>query len=120
MTSYDESNIFCKFIKNEINVDKFHETKHSFSFLDKYPKYKTHILLIPKGFYTDIYDFESKANQEEKLDFWQCFKETIEKANLYEHGFRTLSNCKDHGSQQIFHFHLHILGGETIKLHKDL
>ncbi|MDO4542305.1 MAG: HIT domain-containing protein, partial [Bacillota bacterium] len=33
-----------------------------------------------------------------------------------ENGYRIVNNCKNHGGQEVFHVHFHLLGGEKLGL----
>ena len=79
---YDEQNIFAKILRDEIPCEKILETNYAISFNDISPKAKVHVLVIPKGPYIDIYDFNKNASKEEVVGFWNGVNETIEKYNV--------------------------------------
>ena len=31
-----------------------------------------------------------------------------------ENGYRVMINCRDHGGQEVYHLHLHLLGGRPL------
>ncbi len=64
--SYDKDNIFAKILRGEIPCDKVFENEHSLAFKDISPQAKVHVLVIPKGAYTDIDDFYSNASEKVK------------------------------------------------------
>lgn len=106
---YNQNNIFFKILNKEIPCNKVLETKHALAFYDISPKAKTHVLVIPKGSYIDIYDFNKNANSEEILLFWQAANLVVEKLGLKSLGYQIKSNIGDGGGQEVFHFHIHIL-----------
>ena len=67
--SYDKDNIFAKILRGEIPCDKVFENEHSLAFNDISPQAKVHVLVIPKGAYTDIDDFYSNASENEIVSF---------------------------------------------------
>ena len=60
--SYDQDNIFAKILRGEIPCNKVYENEHSLAFNDINPQSKVHVLVIPKGYYTDVDDFSRKAS----------------------------------------------------------
>ena len=63
--SYDENNIFAKILRGEIPCNKIYEDDYVLSFYDINPQKKIHALVIPKGRYIDLDDFNSKASDTE-------------------------------------------------------
>ena len=109
---YDEQNIFAKILRDEIPCEKILETNHAISFNDISPKAKVHVLVIPKGPYIDIYDFNKNASKEEVIGFWNSVNETIEKLQIVDNGFQLKIHKGETGGQEVFHFHVHILSND--------
>jgi len=59
--SYDNNNIFAKIIRGEVPCEKIYENEFILSFYDINPQKKIHALVIPKGKYVDLDDFNSNA-----------------------------------------------------------
>ena len=62
---YDDNNIFAKILRGEIPCDKIYEDDFVLSFHDINPQKKIHALVIPKGKYVDLDDFNTNASNEE-------------------------------------------------------
>ena len=116
MSQYNEENVFFKILQNKIPHKQIHETKHSLAFYDAFPRADIHALVIPKGSYSDFTDFQKKATTEEVLDLWSCVHETTKILKIENDGFRLLINCREIGSQEVPHLHVHILGGNKLWL----
>ena len=58
---YDKNNIFAKILRGEIPCKKVYENEYVLSFHYINPQKKIHVLLIPKGEYVDLDDFQNKA-----------------------------------------------------------
>ena len=118
--SYDKNNIFAKILRGEIPCKKVYENDHVLAFHDINPQKKVHVLVIPKGAYTDIYDFLQNASKEEIISLMQAVVEVckITKVSLKVggNGFRLLANTGPDGSQEVPHFHYHVMGGEPMGL----
>lgn len=112
--TYDNDNIFAKILRGEIPCNKVFESDHTLAFHDIAPLAPVHILVIPKGAYTDIVDFSLNADPAERCDFLQSVAKIAQENNLTDQGFRSIANTGDHGEQEVPHFHLHLLGGEKI------
>ena len=61
---YDDQNIFAKILRGEIPCNKIYEDDYVLSFYDINPQ-KIHALVIPKGKYIDLDDFNSNASNDE-------------------------------------------------------
>ncbi len=118
--SYDNNNIFAKILRGEIPCAKVYENEHSLAFNDISPQAKVHVLVIPKGSYTDVDDFSKKASKDEISSLMQAVAEVckINKLSLSEggKGFRLIANTGSDGSQEVPHFHFHVMGGEPMGL----
>ena len=112
--NYDESNIFAKILKSEIDCKKINENEHALAFLDINPQAPIHILIIPKKSYVNMYDFNKNASSAEILGFWKLVNIIIEKESLENKGFRVIANSGSDGNQDVLHFHVHILGGKNL------
>ena len=62
---YDNNNIFAKILRGEIPCKKIYEDDYVLSFYDINPQKKIHALVIPKGKYIDLDDFNAKASDKE-------------------------------------------------------
>ena len=118
--SYDNNNIFAKILRGEIPCDKVFENEHALAFNDISPQAKVHVLVIPKGAYTDVDDFSKNASKDEIASLMQAVAEVckITKVSLDEggNGFRLIANTGPDGSQEVPHFHYHVMGGEAMGL----
>ena len=63
--SYDKNNIFAKILRKEIPCKKIFENEYVLSFYDIQAQKKIHALIIPKGEYIDLDDFNQKASDQE-------------------------------------------------------
>ena len=105
--SYDKNNIFAKILRGEIPCKKVYENDHVLAFHDINPQKKVHVLVIPKGEYDDLDDFNDKASD----------KAVTHVANLMgskDKGYRALTNIGSDGGQEVPHLHYHIFAGEKI------
>mgnify|MGYP003950289019 FL=1 len=115
--SYDEKNIFAKILRGEVPCEKIYEDKYVLSFYDVNPQRKIHALVIPKGKYVDLDDFNAKASEEEIVAYFKGISKVAKKLGISldtGKGYRAISNLSEHGGQEVPHLHFHLLGGEKV------
>jgi histidine triad (HIT) family protein len=114
---YDDNNIFAKIIRGEISCEKIYEDEYILSFYDINPQKKIHVLVIPKGKYIDLDDFNAKASDKEIVGFIKGVSIVAKKLGISVDngkGYRTLSNISEYGGQEVQHLHFHLFGGEKV------
>lgn len=114
MAVYDDNNIFARILRGEIPSNRVHETDHALAFHDINPQAPVHVLVIPKGRHVSMDDFTTNASAEEIAGFWRAVGETARILGLEADGYRILANHGAHAHQEVFHLHVHILGGRPL------
>ena len=109
---YDKNNIFAKIIEKTIDAKIVFEDEKILAFHDIYPRAPIHILVIPKGEFTDYSDFVKNSSQEDIAYFFKKLSEIAHE--LCGESFRICSNIGAESGQVIFHFHMHILSGKKL------
>ena len=115
--SYNENNIFAKILRGEVPCEKIYEDDYVLSFYDVNPQRKIHALVIPKGKYIDLDDFNAKASEEEIVAYFKGISKVAKKLGISldtGKGYRAISNLSEHGGQEVPHLHFHLLGGEKV------
>ena len=115
--SYDKNNIFAKILSKEIPCKKIFENDYVLSFHDINPQKKIHALVIPKGEYTNLDDFNNRASDQEIVALSKAITEVSKILGISTDngkGYRALTNLDDHGGQEVPHLHFHLFGGEKI------
>lgn len=105
--------IFCKIATGEIPANVVHEESEILAFRDLTPQAPAHILIIPKRHIATI--DETDDNDESLLGKMVLTAKKIAKAEgLTEKGYRLIFNVNSGGGQQVYHIHLHLLGGRQM------
>ena len=115
--SYDSNNIFAKILRGEMPCDKIYEDNYVLSFHDINPQKKIHALVIPKGKYIDLDDFNAKASDKEIVGLLKGISIVAKQLGIsldMGKGYRTLSNLSEDGGQEGPHLHFHLFGGEKV------
>jgi len=103
------STLFSKIIDGELEADFIYEDEHLVVIKDIYPKAPIHVLMIPRK---PIINLDDLTAEDEKLMGYMMMKipEIAASLDLAE-GYRTIINTGKGGGQEVFHLHIHILGG---------
>ena len=112
--AYNQDNIFAKILRGELPCKKVHENEHALAFHDINPQMPVHVLVVPKGPYTNMEEFDAGASLEEMGSLMRCIAETAKIMNLVESGYRLISNNGSDAHQEVDHLHFHIFGGRPI------
>ena len=115
---YDNNNIFAKILRSEIPCKKIYENEYILSFYDINPQKKVHALVIPKGEYTDLDDFSTRASEKEISELIKGISFVAKKLGISisgnGNGYRSLVNIGENGGQEVPHLHFHLFGGEKV------
>ena len=101
--------IFCKIVRGEIPSRKVFEDDDIFAFHDIHPQRPVHFMIIPKLHIATLYD-AVPAHQAVLGKILVRAGELARNEGLAE-GFRTIINTGLIGGQEVYHLHVHILGG---------
>ena len=106
--------IFSKIIKHELPADIVYEDDAVMAFRDINPQAPVHVLVIPKVEIATVNDI--KPEQAELVGRMVLAAQKIAAdEGIAEDGFRLVINCNGHGCQEVFHLHLHLLGGRQLR-----
>jgi len=101
--------IFCRIVRGEIPSRKVHEDEDIFAFHDVRPQAPVHFLIVPKDHVPTLYD-AGMAQQRAFGRMLALAGELARKEGATE-GFRTIINTGRVGHQEVYHVHMHVLGG---------
>ena len=105
--------LFCKMVAGEIPTKKVYEDEKAFAFHDINPQAPTHVLIVPKKHIVGLK--EATAEDAEIIGYCQLVAAKIARERDIENGYRTVYNVGPGAGQSVFHLHLHLLGGRTLK-----
>ena len=101
--------IFCKIVRGEIPAKKIHEDEDVLAFHDVRPQAPMHFLIIPKEHVPTLY--EASMKQHKALGKMLALVGELARREGATEGFRTLINTGRVGNQEVYHVHMHVLGG---------
>lgn len=117
MMKYKPDNIFARIIRKEIPAKIAFEDDLVLAIHDIQPRAPIHILVLPKLPCCSFDDFIVQATDEQALRFFQTVQKIAASHNLVESGYRLVMNHGENSGQEVFHFHVHILGGKHLPRH---
>lgn len=105
--------IFCRIAAGDIPANKVFEDDDLVAFRDIRPMTPIHIQIIPKRHIETIQDLsESDSSLIGKMIL--TANRIASENGLAERGYRLVFNCKGDGGQEVYHIHLHLLGGRRM------
>lgn len=107
--SNDKGCIFCKIIRGEIPSSKVYEDDDLLGFKDIHPSAPVHALLIPKKHIARL--SEATADDQAVLGRMLLVAPQIAREQGSVDGLRTIINDGRVGRQDVYHLHMHVLGG---------
>lgn len=107
-----EETIFSKIIRKEIPADIVYQDDKVTAFRDIAPQAPVHILIIPNKVIPTVDDVEEE--DEAMLGRLFTAAKKIAAQEGLGNGYRLLMNCKEDANQEVFHMHMHLLGGTQL------
>ena len=107
--------IFSKIINREIPADIVYETDDILAFKDINPQAPVHILIIPKTEIPKVTDLKGSEHSELLGKMMDAANKLAEENGIADDGFRLVFNCGRNAGQEVYHLHLHLLGGRQMK-----
>ncbi|HEB94051.1 MAG TPA: histidine triad nucleotide-binding protein [Gammaproteobacteria bacterium] len=104
--------LFCKIAAGETPADIVFEDEQVAAFKDIYPKAAVHLLLIPRQHIVSLDELEPAHDA--LIAHMIRLLPKLAKDQGLDDGYRTIANTGPGGGQEIFHLHLHLLGGERL------
>jgi histidine triad (HIT) family protein len=101
--------VFCRIARGEIPSRKVYEDEDIFAFHDIRPQAPVHLLVIPREHVASLY--EAGMAQHRALGKMLALAGELARREGAGDGFRIIVNTGRVGHQEVYHVHLHILGG---------
>jgi len=105
----DPNCIFCKIARGLIPANKIYDDDEVMAFHDIRPQAPVHFLLVPKAHIATLYDAQP-AHQAALGKMLALAGRLAREAGATD-GFRAIVNNGRVGHQEVYHVHLHVLGG---------
>jgi len=101
--------LFCRIVKGEIPSRKIYEDDDIYAFHDIHPLAPVHFMIIPREHVATLYD--AGMAQHRALGKMLAMAGELARREGANDGFRTIINTGRVGNQEVYHVHMHIIGG---------
>jgi histidine triad (HIT) family protein len=109
----ENETIFSKIIRKEIPSDMVYQDDLVTAFRDIAPQAPTHILIIPNKLIPTVNDVQ--AEDEAVIGRMVTIAAKLAaQEGIAEDGYRLIINCNKHGGQEVYHLHMHLVGGHSL------
>ena len=108
-----QETIFSGIIRGEIPADIVYKDDLVTAFRDINPQAPTHVLVVPN----EVIPSVREASDEHEAALGRLFTVAARIARdegIAEGGYRLIVNCGDDGGQEVYHLHMHVLGGRPL------
>ncbi len=107
-----ENCIFCRIARGEIPSRKVYEDEDVLAFHDIHPVAPVHFLMIPRLHIASLYDCD--LGHQAVLGKIMALSGRLAREQGANDGFRTIVNTGRIGRQEVYHVHVHIIGGPDV------
>lgn len=108
------STIFSKIINKEIPADIVFESDSVLAFKDIKPQAPVHVLIIPKIEIPKVSDIKGEEHAQLLGKMFDAANKIAKDLGISEDGFRLVLNCGPNAGQEVYHLHMHLLGGRQM------
>ncbi|MEH0665719.1 purine nucleoside phosphoramidase [Vibrio scophthalmi] len=108
-----EETIFSKIIRKEIPADVVYQDDLVTAFRDINPRAPSHILIIPNTLIPTVNDV-TEADEAVMGRLFTVARKLAKEEGIDEEGYRLIVNCNAHGGQEVYHIHMHLVGGRPL------
>lgn len=105
--------LFERIIAGELPATILHQDERVTAFRDIQPRAPVHILIVPSKPIPTANDI---ADEDEALigHMFTVARDLARREGIADDGYRLIINCNRHGGQEVYHLHVHLLGGAPL------
>lgn len=107
------SSLFERIVQRELPADILYQDDLVTAFRDIQPAAPVHVLIVPNRCIPTANDLGAEDEATVGRMFTVAARLAAE-AGIAAQGYRLIVNCNEHGGQEVFHLHLHLLGGRPL------
>jgi len=105
--------LFERIVAGDLPADIVYRDSEITAFRDIHPWAPVHILIVPNKPIPTVNDIaDADAGLIGRMVL--VARDLAKQAGIAADGFRLLFNCNAHGGQEVYHLHLHLIGGAPL------
>ena len=107
------STIFAKIVAGEAPAEIVYQDEYVTAFRDINPAAPTHVLIIPNKEIPTVNDI---ADDDVELmgRLFLAARNIAAAEGIADSGYRLIVNCNRDGNQEVYHLHMHLVGGRPL------
>jgi histidine triad (HIT) family protein len=105
--------LFERIIRGELPATIVYRDDRVTAFRDIHPRAPTHVLIVPNKPIPTANDVTS-ADEALLGHMFVGAAEIAASEGIAKDGYRLIVNCNEHGGQEVYHLHIHLLGGKPM------
>lgn len=105
--------LFEKIMAGELPATIVYEDARAVAFLDIRPAAPTHVLIVPRKVIPTADDIED-ADESLIGHLVIVARNIARQYGVAKSGYRLIINCNPDSGQEVYHLHLHLLGGKSL------
>jgi histidine triad (HIT) family protein len=105
--------LFERIVARELPATILHQDERVTAFRDINPQAPVHILIVPNKAIPTANDI---ADGDEALigHMFTVARDLARREGIADDGYRLIINCNSHGGQEVYHLHVHLVGGAPL------
>lgn len=107
------SSIFSRIISGELPATIVYQDDLVTAFRDIHPVAPVHILIVPNKEIATVNDL-SEEDEQVAGRLFLAARKIAEQEGIAESGYRLIVNCNRDGGQEVYHLHMHLVGGRRM------
>jgi len=108
-----DETLFTRIVAGDIPADIVYQDEHVTAFRDIAPQAPTHLLVVPNRAIPTLDDV-TPEDDETLGRMVRVATELARKEGIAQEGYRLIVNCRQHGGQEVYHIHIHLVGGRPL------
>ena len=105
--------VFCNIISGRTPAEFVYQDERIVAFRDINPQAPVHVLVVPRRHIPTANDVTA-ADQALVGELVLVARKVAEMEGVADSGYRLVLNCNENSGQEIYHLHLHVLGGRRM------
>ena len=108
-----DETIFSKIASGELAAEIVYQDDRVTAFRDISPQMPTHVLIVTNRVIPSAADI-TEADEADLGRMLLAASRIAHDEGIADDGYRLIMNCGHHGRQEVYHLHMHLLGGKDV------